>query len=86
MIKDLLKVVDGNNLATNLEAIEEEVLEVAVIPQKRDSISEFNWLSESLFDEVCDDVVSNEYEGPSVPECVLDVIREIALQTNFFAK
>lgn len=50
--------------------------------KKETSIREdvVNKLSEEIFDEICDHVIRSEYQGPSVPECVLHVIKEYVVE------
>jgi predicted P-loop ATPase len=46
----------------------------------KDRTEENKWLnevSESIYSEICEEVIKNEYEPPSVPDCVLDVFKEL---------
>jgi len=36
-----------------------------------------NELSETIYAEICDEVIKNEYESPSVPDCLLEALKEI---------
>ena len=36
-----------------------------------------NELSEIIYAEICDEVIKNEYKQPSVPDCLLEALKEI---------
>jgi hypothetical protein len=55
--------------------------------RKRESVSgELDLMSELIFNELCNEIINDEYHGPSVPECILEYVRELASEMNVDTK
>jgi hypothetical protein len=45
------------------------------------AIDDLDLLCELIYDEICYEIVSSEYVGPSVPDCILEFVKDLAAET-----